>query len=223
LSIIIPTWNEAETIVPLLKQLRRQSPDAEIWVADGGSVDETVKLASRHAEVIPSPRGRAKQMNHAASLANGDLLWFVHADSILPENAFDLILNVMKDCNVAGGCFRLSIPAKGMAYRLCDRWGNVGVDLFGLACGDHGIFVRREVFEKMGGYANVPLMEDVDFYRRMKRYGQVRQLRPAITTSPRRWEAHGPWKVTRTYLFLWALYLSGASMETLERAYRRVK
>lgn len=194
----------------------------DLIVADGGSADSTVVRAESLARVVRCPRGRATQINAGAAAAVGDVLWFVHADSLLPEGAAAAVEMAMSDDRRAGGCFRLKIPAPGFAYRLCDDWGNLGVDLFGFACGDHGIFVRRSAFEAMGGCPEVPLFEDVEMYRHMRRYGRVTQLRPAIETSPRRWEAHGPWNVTRTYLLLWALYLGGASMETLERAYRRV-
>jgi rSAM/selenodomain-associated transferase 2 len=221
-SVIVPTLNEEDRIGALLDALRSQNPDLEILVADGGSADSTVREAGRRAVVIPCPKGRARQMNAAAAHAGGDVLWFVHADSVLPGGAVEAVRHAMRDPGRAGGCFRLGIPAEGLAYRLCDDWGNRGVDLFGMACGDHGIFVRRSVFEAVGGYPDVPLFEDVELYRRMHRFGRVTQLRPKILTSPRRWEAHGPWRVTRTYFFLWMLYLGGASMETLERAYRRV-
>ncbi|MBW3625183.1 MAG: TIGR04283 family arsenosugar biosynthesis glycosyltransferase [Armatimonadetes bacterium] len=222
ITVIVPTFNEEERIEPLLQQLREQGPDLELLVADGGSTDATARIAERWARVLPGPKGRARQMNAAAAHARGDVLWFVHADSVLPEDAVAQVRHAMEDARLAGGCFRLAIPAGGLAYRICDRWGNLGVDLFKLACGDHGIFVRRSAFEAVGGYPEVSLFEDVELYRRMRRYGRVRQLRPAIQTSPRRWEDHGPWRVTRTYLLLWALYLGGASMETLERVYRNV-
>ncbi len=222
LSVIIPTLNEAERLPGLLRRLRAWT-NVEVLVADGGGDDGTMEIArTMGAQVLSCSRGRARQMNAGAARSTGEILWFVHADSVLPEAAATLIRETMADSTLAGGCFRLRIEGRGLAYRLCDDAGNLVVDWLPLACGDHGIFVRRSVFEAIGGFPDMPLFEDVEMYRAMRRFGRVRQLRPALVTSARRWEAHGPWRVTRTYLRLWALYLSGAGMERIERAYRGV-
>jgi rSAM/selenodomain-associated transferase 2 len=223
LTVIIPTLNEQEHLPGLLRQLSFLNPGPQIIVADGGSRDSTLDHArTAGAIVLSCPPGRARQMNSAAAHATGDLLWFLHADSILPDDAARLVQEAMKEERWAGGCFQLEIPARGLAYRICDRWGNLGVDLFKLTCGDHGIFVRRSVFHAVGGYPEITPFEDVELYRRIQRWGRVRQLRSKIVTSPRRWEAHGPWMVTLTYLLLWAMYLCGASPQRLEKTYRKV-
>ena len=222
-SVIIPTLNEADRIGALLDRLAALDPTAQWIVTDGGSSDATCEIAAgQGATVVRGPRGRALQMNAGARAATGNVLWFVHADSALPDEALTHLRAWMASPGNAGGCFRLLIPEKGLAYRLCDRAGNVAVDLLSLACGDHGIFARREAFIRVGGYPEVAVMEDVELYRRLGHEGRVRQLRDVIVTSPRRWRERGAWKVTLTYLRIWALYLSGATPETLERVYRGV-
>src|SRR5438067_3347526 len=190
LSIIVPVLNEAPIVGAFLEHLRGVAGEAEIVVVDGGSGDGTAEIASRGAAVITAPRGRAKQMNAGAREAGGDTLWFLHADSGLPEDAVAQIEAALGDTRCAGGCFRLRIPDPHPLYRLADGLGNLGVDRFGFALGDHGIFVRRTVFEAVGGFPLVPIMEDAEFYRRARRHGAMRQLPAFIATSPRRWERH---------------------------------
>lgn len=223
LSVIVPVRNEAPLIEGFLAHVRERVGGAELLVVDGESSDGTASLAARQATVLASLPGRARQMNWGAAAAAGDVLWFVHADSWLPEGATAAIEAALSDPRVAGGCFRLEIPRAGLVYRLNDRVGNWGVDRFGIACGDHALFVRREVFEAIGGYPDVPILEDVELYRRARQWGRMRQLRLAVRTSPRRWERNGAWRTTAIYAAILGLYRMGVSIERLDRLYRRLR
>lgn len=222
-SIIVPVLNEAELIDGFLRELRARAPDAEIIVVDGGSDDDTIARSGTLADhVLTVPRGRGRQMNAGAAVASGEVFWFVHADTLIPRNAIDQISNALREDAVAGGCFRLRLPRREWVYRISDSLGNAGVEIFGLALGDHGIFCRREKFFDAGGYPDIPLMEDAEFYRALHRHGRVCQLSKAMVASPRRYEQLGPWRTTSYYLLILALYVSGAGMNTLTAIYRRL-
>ncbi len=226
LSVIIPVLNEAAGAGDVIQHLRLRLPEAEIIVVDGGSEDGTrARLQQlRHhfaLHLLRTPPGRAIQMNTGARFATGDTLLFLHADSRLPPQAGPLIAAALEDSRICGGCFRLRFPRPEWIYRISDSLGNIAVDLFRIAFGDHGIFCRREDFFRAGGYPLVPLMEDADFYRRLKRLGRVRQLRAAVVTSPRRYEQMGTYRTTIFYLAILLLYLLKVSPRFLAHWHRR--
>jgi rSAM/selenodomain-associated transferase 2 len=226
LSVIVPVLNEAGLIREFVSHLRTRLPDAEIIVVDGGSDDgtfETLQDLSRPSSLrlLRASRGRAIQMNAGAQVATGDILLFLHADSSLPADAANSIREQLQDPRTCGGCFRLRFPRRELVYRVSDSLGNVAVDLFGIALGDHGIFCRKDIFFRAGGYPLVPLMEDAELYRRLKRFGRIRQLPVAIETSPRRYEELGRYRTTLFYLCILILYLARVSPWVLERCYRR--
>jgi len=221
-SIIVPTLNEAAGIEGFLRHLAERCPGWEIVVADGGSEDGTAPLAAPLARVIIAPRGRARQMNAGAAVAGGEAFWFLHANSRLPPEAPAALTAALEVPEVAGGCFRLRLPRRGLAYRIADDLGNLGVDVFGFALGDHGIFARRSAFEAAGRFSDLPLMEDAEFYRALRKQGRAPQLRPRIETSPRRWEARGPGRTTGVYLLLLAGYCLGVSPPRLAGWHRRL-
>jgi rSAM/selenodomain-associated transferase 2 len=223
LSIVVPVRNEAAIIDEFLRHLRGRTEGAELLVVDGMSDDGTARRAAGHARVLTAAPGRARQMNAGAAATTGDVLWFVHADSWVPEGALEMIRAALADPHAAGGCFRLEIPHPRLVYRFNDRLGNLGVDLLGIACGDHGLFVRRALFERLGGYPDVPLLEDVELYRRARRWAKMRQLPAAIRTSPRRWERNGAWRTTALYSVILALYALGVPIARLDRIYRRLR
>ena len=206
-----------------MEQLKSEASGCEVIVVDGGSIDSTASIAEEYFTVIKSSPGRAVQMNSGAAAATGDVLWFLHVDSILPESAVAEIQSLMHNGIVAIGCFRLCLPARGLAYRICDDLGNLAVELTGLTCGDHGIFARREVFNRIGGYPDMPIMEDLALSRRLKKFGKLVQLRSRIITAPRKWQKNGPWLTTGVYLLLISLYLVGTPIHTLHNIYKRLK
>ncbi len=225
LSIIVPVLNEAVLIRGLLRQLRALPGEIEVIVVDGGSEDATPARCEGLAdEVLTAPRGRAKQMNAGAARARGEVLWFLHADTLAlpPDASAEIARALRRDPRLAGGCFRLRLRGANRVYRVSDSLGNLGVEVFGFALGDHGIFCRRETFAQVGGYPDVPLMEDAGLYRRLRRRGRMRQLAPAVTVSPRRYERLGPWRTTLIYLLILALYVLGVRPSALAVVYRRL-
>ena len=223
ISIIIPTLNESSTIGSTLAELSKLSA-IELIVADGGSHDKTTDIARGYASrIVSAPRGRAPQMNAGAKAATGDILLFLHADCMPPENFHTLICNALNEQNVAAGAFDLSIKHKGMAYRLIERMANLRSRLTRLPYGDQGIFIRRQTFKDMGGFSDIPLMEDIVLGRRLKRAGRVIFLRQPIKTSPRRWQREG---ILYTTLLDWAIviaYALGVSPKRLAKYYRQAR
>jgi len=222
-SIIIPVLNEAPLIGSFLAHLRARAPRAELIVVDGGSSDGTRWIAAPLADVlIGAPRGRALQMNAGAARATGDILWFLHADSVVPRNAVRDIETALNNRKTTGGCFRLRLPDRKIIYRISDSVGNLGVQVFGFALGDHGIFCRRSSFEKSGGYPDVPILEDAEIYRRLGRLGRMRQLRAKIISSPRSYQKWGPYRTTGVYFCILALYVLDVPIRIIHPLYRHL-
>ena len=235
LSIIIPTLNEESFIEKNLASIRKQllaignELSAEIIVADGGSRDRTVETARRFADrVCISDKGRGEQMNAGAKVSKGDLLLFLHADSILYLSGIVNMLKVMEDNNIVGGAFRLKIDSPTPMYRC---WGKIAFKIIssaanmrsrilGIAYGDQGIFVRRNIFYAVGGYPDISIMEDVEFVKRLKGKGKFIILSECITTSSRRWDREGILYTTIRNWILISLYLIGASPNRLKGWYR---
>jgi rSAM/selenodomain-associated transferase 2 len=219
----VPVLNEAELIGGFLLQLRANAPDAEIILVDGSSEDRTIAESAGLADqVLIAPRGRARQMNAGAAVARGEVFWFLHADLLIPQNALDEIAKTLGESAAVGGCFRVRFPRPEWVYRLGDSLGNAGVEIFRFALGDHGIFCRRVAFCAVGGFPDVPLMEDAEIYRALRRVGRMHQLRKAIVASPRRFEQHGPWRTTAYYAAILALYVAGVRIDVLTAIYRRL-
>ena len=230
IAIILPTLNE-ERVLPRTLLYLRQFQFTEVIIVDGGSHDQTVSIArgqlgglSRQpAHVIESDRGRAAQMNAGAGAVRSDVLLFLHADTHLPPEAKHEIERVMDDPKYVGGRFDVQFEDdRGWAWVIShmmnwrSRWS-------GIATGDQALFVRRSVFHDLDGFADVPLMEDVEFTQRLKRVGAVAALRPKVTTSFRRWEQQG---VLRTILQMWLLrllYWIGVNPQTLHRLYAPIR
>src|SRR5689334_4066181 len=217
ISIIVPVLNEAALITPLLLHLRRQAPGAEIIVVDGGSSDGTPKMAAELCDcVVTTCANRAVQMNAGAKAANGEVLWFVHEDAQVPPRALREIERVLSDRRVVGGYFRIALPQPGFVYRLTDTFAHYAGLLLRMRCGDHAIFCRRDVFELVGGFPEVPLMEDVEFFRSISRHGRMRVIPCRLTASARRYERVGPLRLSCAYGLIAALYFGGMSLTKLD-------
>lgn len=219
ISVIIPALNEAKTILGSLGSVRRQQGDVEVIVVDGGSADGTAEVARPYARVISSEeRGRSLQMNAGARHACGEVLLFLHADSHLPQNALRLLRSILLDPRIIGGTFTLRFDSQKFLLRLIAFFTRFRFRFFHY--GDQGIFVRRAIFEELGGYKQMPIMEDIDFLRRLRRRGGVTLVRKPITTSARRFLRHGIIRQQLLDVFLVVLYLLGASPERLSKLYR---
>ena len=222
-SIVIPVFNEAPLIRPFLSNLRKRTSGAEIVVVDGRSTDGTEQLAQGFCDQVirSGERSRAKQMNAGADAARGDIFWFLHADAEVPLESLNEIGRMMSDPKVCGGFFRIRLPASPAVYRLTDGFAHYAGLLLRMRCGDHGMFCRRSAFIDAGGFPDVPLMEDVEFFRRLRRCGRVVHSNKRIAASPRRYETVGATRLTFAYGSIATLYLFGVSLSTLARIYRR--
>jgi rSAM/selenodomain-associated transferase 2 len=221
LSIVIPALDEAASLARVLPTLVAREPAAEVLVVDGGSADDSRAAVARVPSVrwLSSPRGRARQMNAGARAARGDILLFLHADTVLPEGAGKAILATLADAGTVGGRFDVRLDSRRPLLALVGWLMNRRSRLTGICTGDQGIFVRRTVFEALGGYPDIPLMEDVELTRRLKRHGRLVALPLRVVTSARKWEREG---VLRTIVLMWALrllYALGVSPARLHRCY----
>ena len=222
-SIIIPVFNEAPLIRPFLSNLRGRTRGAEIIVVDGASTDGTDRLAKGFCDQVirSGERSRAKQMNIGAAVASGDVFWFLHADAEVALEALNEIERIMCNPKVCGGFFRIRLPAAPAIYRLTDSFAHYAGLLLGMRCGDHGIFCRRTAFVEAGGFPDVPVMEDVEFFRRLRHCGRVVHSNKRIAASARRYESAGPLRLTFAYGLIATLYFFGVSLSTLARIYGR--
>ena len=218
ISIIIPTLNEANNIQGLIEQTRRLGPN-EIIVVDGSSTDDTAAHAKGADQVLTSVRGRARQQNLGASASTGDVLMFLHADCRLPESSLASITEVMKDPSVVGGCFQQRIDAPGWRYRLMERGNAARVRWLRMAYGDQGIFVRKTVFDAIGQFPDLRLMEDVFLMKRLTKRGKFVLLPDRLVVSARRWQKHGIFRQTLRNWTLLTLAFCGVSPDRLARFY----
>ena len=220
-TIVVPALDEAADIEAALQALAPlRARGAEVIVVDGGSADGTAQLAKPLADrVLVSPRGRARQMNAGAAAARGDVLLFLHADTRLPETA-DAALHEAVARGAAWGRFDLRIDGRPRMLRLVAALMNQRSRLTGIATGDQAIFVRCDLFQRIGGFPDQPLMEDIEISRRLRALARPCCLRQRVVTSGRRWESRGVW---RTIFLMWRLrwrYWRGESAQTLAEAYR---
>jgi rSAM/selenodomain-associated transferase 2 len=222
ISIVVPAFNEAALIRNFLAHLRERAPKAEIIVVDGQSSDATAELATDLCDrVIKTRPNRAVQMNAGAAVARGDVLWFLHVDAEIPVGALPEIERALQDRHVAAGFFRIRLPRKNPVYRLTDSFAHYAGLALRMRCGDHGLFCRRDAFAKVGGFPEIALMEDVEFFRKLRRHGRVAVLQKRIIASPRRYEEIGPVRLTLAYGLIATLYFLGAPTRFLQFIYKR--
>ena len=220
LSVVIPVYKESPEVVARLYN-EVKSLGCEVIVVDGGSSDDTCETAAPLCDLlIRSERGRATQMNAGAARASTGLLLFLHADTALPNGALDAIEASTRGAEFAWGRFDVSLDSPRRALRLVAAMMNLRSRVSGIATGDQALFMTRETFQRVNGFAPIALMEDVDMSRRLKRLARPRCLRLKVITSARRWESRGVW---RTIFLMWQLRLAfflGASPDALARRYR---
>ncbi|MCP4253066.1 MAG: glycosyltransferase family 2 protein [Candidatus Scalindua sp.] len=210
ISIIIPTLNEEATIGQCIEAVS-DIPDTEVIIADGGSTDRTVEIAEKHrnVKIVTSLIGRGVQMNKGAGYASGDILLFLHADCVLSREA---VLNVRKEIgssSFVGGALKIRLLSDKLPYRLIEMGINFRSKIFKLPYGDQGLFVKRSVFEELGGFREMPNCEDLDFVCRLKKQGEITMLDERISSSIRRWENHGIMRTSLRNQYLLVSYVLG--------------
>jgi rSAM/selenodomain-associated transferase 2 len=222
ISIIVPVLNEAASIERFLNRLGERTGRAELIVVDGGSSDGTFELAQNHCDrCLRASLGRAVQMNAGARASSGATLWFLHADCEVPAGCLEQISDALHDPRVIGGFFRIRIPNRRVVYRLTDSFAHYAGLLLRMRFGDHGFFCRRTAFEEIGGFPELPLMEDAEFFCELRRLGRIAIIPSRLISSPRRYTRVGPWRLTLTYGLIALLYLLRVPIPVLARIYRR--
>ncbi len=219
ISIIIPTLNESTTLPRSLDSLLDQTealPGFEIIICDGGSTDDSLAgLDPRPIKIVHSEPGRAIQMNRGAEFASNDWLLFLHADTRLPPGSLDLI----EQCSAEWGRFDVRLDDRRWIFRIIEKAINWRSCLSAVCTGDQAMFFRRDLFQQIGGFPAIPLMEDIAISKRARHQSRPACLRPAVTTSARRWQNQG---TVRTILLMWSLRLAywlGIKPDTLHRIY----
>jgi len=225
LAIVIPVFNEEKTLIDALGHLQRLElePADQLVFIDGGSTDKTIQLIRDAGfQCSISEQGRAKQMNKGAEITKSDIILFLHIDTSLNSSN---ISNIKKTYNQGflSGSFNVRLSGVGLNYRIISFFINLRSYLTKVSTGDQAIFVSRQVFEDVGGFPDIPLMEDVALSKKLKAIGRVACLKDTLTTSSRRWEKHG---VIKTVLLMWKLrflYWLGVAPDKLAKMYRNAR
>lgn len=222
IAMIIPIYNESKTIGKMLNQLDTLPGDWEILFADGGSSDDTLAQIAGRYPVLRCPKGRANQMNFAAEKGSSDVLWFIHCDSLLPEDAHSQIEEAVES-GAKWGCFHIGFDYDG-PFMGCNTYLSNCRARRGIAFGDQGIWVHKEIFASMGGFPDLPIMEDYEFSRRMKAAKvPITQLPGRIITSGRRYRGSFPLLTMWKMFYLRCLYRSGVDIQEIARRYRDIR
>ena len=222
ISLIVPIYNESKTVFAMLEQLEDLPGDWEILFADGGSCDDTLAQIGDRFRVLKAPKGRANQMNYAAGKAASDVVWFVHCDSRLPRDAHAQITEAVEK-GAQWGCFHIGFDYDG-PFMGCNTYLSNRRARRGIAFGDQGIWARREVFESLGGFPDLPIMEDYEFSRQLKAAGiPICQLPGRIITSGRRYEKRFPLLTMWQMFYLRCLYRSGVDIQEIAKRYKDIR
>lgn len=224
ISIVIPVLNEADSIDWIISHIRSidRGNQAEIIVVDGGCDKATLKAITDEEVVkISAPTGRGRQMNKGAKGAKGNILLFLHADTSLPKDALILIVSSMEGKDYIGGAFDLGIQSDRIAFRLIEGVASIRSRITRIPFGDQAIFIQKEYFDKINGFKEIPLMEDIEIMQRIKKRGdKIFIIKKKVYTSPRRWEEEGIFFCTIRNWSIQALHFLGVSPFTLAKFYR---
>ncbi|SRR6266508_2995547 len=220
LSVIVPAHNEEATIGQTLAHTCELVQPSELFVANVCSTDRTGEIASRYAQVLTLESTRGAALNQAAALATGDVLLFLHADTLLPPEAATLIEAALVDWNIVGGAFRLQLDDPGWLARLVARGVNARSALLGTYFGDQGLFVRGETFAQIGGYRDWSVMEDLEILSRLRRQGRLALLQAEVVTSARRHRRGGWVKTLATVWAICLLFRMGVPSQAMLRLYQ---
>lgn len=224
-SIIIPVLNESAIINQTIEYVYRigSGIDIEVIVVDGDPEGKTINsITNKKVIKLISPKGRGRQMNKGASIARGDILLFLHSDTELPKDAFSAISSALDKKEYVGGAFDLGIKSERLIFRLIEKMVYIRSRLTGIPYGDQAIFIKKEFFTRMNGHQEIPIMEDVELMRRIKKIGhKIYIIREKVRTSPRRYEKEGVIYCTMRNWLLIGLYYLGMKPEKLVKLYYR--
>ncbi len=223
ISIIVPVLNEEKNIEKLLTRLNALHGEKEIIIVDGGSTDKTVNIAAKYGIVVESSKGRAIQMNTGANLAKGDILWFVHSDSVVSDDSLSKIKRTIEEGHIGGGFSLYFYDLETLFMRYVAWTSNLRAKYLGLIFGDQGLFVRKDIFKRLGGYKEIELMEDWEFSKSLHKLGKTKIINSKIGTSARRFKTGGQ---LRTFFFMQKiklLYVLGTTPSRLSQIYREVR
>lgn len=222
-SVIIPTLNEASVLEETLQAVRQYGPD-EIIVCDGGSVDATLDIARNSgARIVSSPPNRALQMNTGAKLAQGDLLLFLHADSIMGCAGYQKMTATLTDTPIVGGAFSLRIQSPKWSLQMISRLATLRSKYLCIVYGDQAIFARKQIFSELGGFSPLSICEDMDFFNKLKKKGKTVILDEETITSARRWQAEGIVSTTLRNWLIASLFLLGFPPRILSKWYLAIR
>ena len=224
ISIIIPTYNEADQIAKTISEIRMANGEGniEIIVADGGSTDETISIAKENGAIplLCEHKGRAAQMNKGASIAKGEILYFLHADSIPPNNFTDQILSAYNK-SAASGCFRLTFDYDHWFLKANAWFTKFDVNAFRF--GDQSLFITKKIFQKAGGFReDLLMMEDQEIIHRIKKLGRFIVMKDVVITSSRKYLDNGLFRMQGIFYRIWAMYYLGYSQQQMLRVYKRL-
>lgn len=222
ISVIIPILNEEKILEKTLSRLRPELKNHELIIVDGGSTDGSIRIAEKYGKVIKSTRGRAKQLNAGASASTSEILIFLHADVWLEAGAFAAVEKTLSSGYVGGG-FLQKIDGRSILYRIIEITANMRGKYLKVFYGDSGIFVKRTDFECIGGFPEVPIMEEMEFSKALRKLGKTKMVKPRIHISARRWEANGIVRTTTKNWLITFLYFFGFSLERLAKLYRNIR
>jgi len=223
ISIIVPVYNEEKILSANYSYWYQLSQVTELIFVDGGSTDRSVELAAKLGKLLHGKKGRALQMNLGAYKASGKILLFIHADTRLDPAVFPIVMEKLEEDQLVGGCFSLFLAGQSILYRLIDYLGTMRAKLTRIFYGDQGLFIKKNIFFNLGGFPEVPIMEDILFSAKMKKKGRTIVLPEKIWISPRRWEQRGIIATISMYLFMSSLFYLGFSLAKIRKIYEDLR
>lgn len=222
-SVVVPIYNEEKILEANASFFDKLSKHAELIFVDGGSTDKSVKLAAGYGNVLHCEKGRARQMNYGAKHARNDILLFLHADNCISMGALKNIEEKIYLIGAVGGCLTQRIDKKGLLYRFIEAQGNLRARCSKVFYGDQGIFVRKDIFNRLGGFPDVPIFEDILFSERLKMEGKTAVLSDKIIASARRWEKRGIIRTTSMFNRLLIMFKRDCPLEEIKALYEDLR